>query len=735
MKTLSPKTILWLLVLFAARSQAQTPLPLNSQKAAAPAPLFGVPIGGVGAGTFQVNSDGSIGRGMWTNNSQRPLKNLPGCFAAIWVKRGDRAQAKNLALKNAYGLPNVQSLEFQALFPEAFLVPADPALPLQMRLRVFSPLIPHDLRNSSFPAGLFLFELKNPSSVPVEASVLLSWENALGAGGTAASGAIQNRNGNATRALADEQGFFGVEMRGPRLAPGNSASERLQDNTTGEMALMARPPRKEATVATAAWNALDKIPPWWERFAREGVIEGSAEAGKEGAVHTAGAIAVRLTLRPGDYAEIPFAVAWRIPRQAALSGVDYQTYAAKRFPSAIRTAQELLTEYRHLVALTEEPQRRLLASNLPRPLVSQILNSASFLYTHVAHGGNGECGLLREVGEADDKRNGADFASPLETLAASATLASFFPRLNAGNLERLARAQTPEGAISSYTGNLERGYDELRPPQERSKAESRDSLLKNAAAYILAVAQHCLWTEDEEALRFHYPKVQRAIDYLMGEKEQGGEAEAKEREILIANALNAGAKMAVSAGDPAFQKRCEEALSQRLKALGESALPTSPYKSAPPKEGERISIMQAEAGRALAVLEGFEYDSETQLLRITPQIPGDWRSLSAPVFMPRFWGRVEFKPRAKGYLLNFRLDRLISLQRKGRAGGAGGALTVKAVRAPKGAIEGRENAFAVSLGASPIGVSSLRLVGDDVLITFQSPVQMNTGDRLEIELR
>ncbi len=731
------RTAALLFALLASNAQGQVAPPLDPQSGVVRAipPLTGAPIGGVGAGTFQVNSDGSIGRGMWTHNAQRPLQSLPGCFAAVWTKRGERTQAKTLALKNAYSLPAVQGIEFQGMFPEAFLTPADPTLPLQMRLRVFSPLIPHDLRNSSFPAGLFLFELKNPSSISIEVSVLLSWENALGAGGTAMLGEARHRDGGTALSLPDEQGFFGVGMQGPALTPGNSIGEHLRDNTTGEMALLVRPPRKEATISTAGWNALEARPSWWERFAKEGTVAGTVALGREGETLPAGAIAVRITLRPGDYAEIPFAVAWRVPHNFALTGVDYGDYADKQFPSAVRTAQELLTEYHHLIALTEEPQRRLLSSNLPRSLVSQIVNCASILYTHIAHGRTGECGLLSGVGEAGEARSGADFASPFQTLAASGLLASYFPQLNAANLERIARTQTADGAMPSFTGNLERGYATLLPAQQDSRADDATTRLQNTSAYLLLVAQHCLWTGNEEALRSHYPNVQRALGYLFAERERLNLADSKESATLLANALNGGAKLAIAMSDPALQKRCEEARSQLLIAMGAKTLPPYLYNVESDKAGVRTFAAQAAAWYALETLAGFEYDPKTEILRLAPQIPGTWRTLSAPITMPRFWGRIEFKPRAKGYLVNFRLDRLLALRGKAHFGGAGTVLTVQGLRTPKGAVEGRETNLIVSLGLSPIGVRSVVSEGDNLLITFQSPVKMSTGDRLEVELR
>ncbi len=675
-----------------------------------------VPIGGVGAGTFEVNSEGAITQGAWTHNSQRPIASLPGCFAAIWTKRGERISARSFTLKTPYSLPNIGALDFQGLFPEAFLTPKDPTLPLQVRLRVASPLIPHDLRNSSFPAGLFLFELKNPSTIPVEVSVLLSWENVLGVGGTARLGTTSNRTGTSVVSIPDEQGIFGMRMQGVPLTQGNSLEEHLRDNTTGEMALLMRPPRKEVSISMAGWNTLAPQPPWWEAFARDGTVSGSTGMGEEGKNHPAGAIAVRLTLSPGDYAEVPFAVAWHVPHHFALSGVDYGDYAAKAFPSAVRTAQELLTEYRHLIALTEEPQRRLLSSTLPRPLVSQILNSVAALTTHLTHGREGELGLLAEVGEAGENRAGANFASAYDALALNETLVNYFPALCRANLERLARTQSVDGSFPSDTGSLEQGYTRLQPSSSPTLPEPTSALLRNTCAYVLMVGQYGFGAEDEEALRFHSPFIQRAMGFL---SQYLLSAEKSEQELL-ANALKMGLR-----------------LTRGLKPLEVDTLSAFTYLPTPKPLSTplRTALAQAVGGYTPNALAGFDYDPQSQILRLTPEIPGTWRTLTIPVTKPRFWGRVEFKPRAKGYLVSFRVERLISLAHKAHFGGAGAVLVVQSVRVPKSAVESKEARILVSLGVAPIGIRSREAIGQEVVLTFQSPIKMATGDRLEIEWR
>ena len=122
----------------------------------------GVPLGGIGAGTFQLMSDGTVSRAILTNSWSTDRR--PACLLRrVMDENGRQTTARVLALRSPYGLPVARSLDFEGLPPQAALNFPDPALPLGVSLRAFSPLIPFDLRNSSFPAAAFIFRLRNRS--------------------------------------------------------------------------------------------------------------------------------------------------------------------------------------------------------------------------------------------------------------------------------------------------------------------------------------------------------------------------------------------------------------------------------------------------------------------------------------------------------------------------------------------------------------------------------------------
>lgn len=577
-----------------------SPAPAGAQQAPAVDPVTGivhsqrlasgVSLGGLGTGTFQILTDGAISRATFNNNWNQPTGDLSGCFAALWTRVAGRASARALALKSAYGLPVIGALDYDGLYPVATLTYPDPNLPLAVTLRAFSPLVPFDLKNSSFPAAAFLFQLKNTSRVPVEVSVALSWENILGVGGTAARGPFHDRTGDRVTRLPDSEGYFGLKFTGP-VVSGKVGDDLLRENAAGEYSLLAHPPRPEAVVTTAGWNALDARPGWWEEFAREGSVSGEAPMGREGKIHPAGVVAVRLTLKPDDYVVLPFAFAWHTPHYRTLSGTDYGHAYARIFPDSNRAARLLLAEWQSLLSLTQEWQNRLLFSDLPRWLVRRFINSAAPLTTNSLYTRAGNFTLLANIGtlsegDAVAARDLGAFGALSDRLAVSRLLLAFFPELAAQELACYARTQSLTGAIPRSLGTLERPLDWQSPTEIRDSQPTPPDFLatrlhkrvfydwpdnpESASAFAVQVAEYVLWTGDSPFLKQYYPHVRLALRAILqrGLDSAGlPEGASPATATLWLAALRAGQRLAELAGEEDFAKECQNAATRAAEGV------------------------------------------------------------------------------------------------------------------------------------------------------------------------
>ena len=182
--------------------------------------------------------------------------------------------------------------------PQAFVEFPDRDLPITISLRAFSPLIPHDVRNSSLPVAIFVLRITNESRAPVDTSIALSWENILGVGGAAATGPFADRTGNLVAPIASSEGVFGLKFTAPDL-PATLPKDRLRYNASSgaSYALTCQAAQPDLVVTTASWNALDGAPAWWGEFSKSGTVSGQCSAGKEGSVHPAGVVAVKVSLK------------------------------------------------------------------------------------------------------------------------------------------------------------------------------------------------------------------------------------------------------------------------------------------------------------------------------------------------------------------------------------------------------------------------------------------------------
>ncbi len=71
--------------------------------------------------------------------------------------------------------------DYSALFPKSwFDYSAHPENPVDVVLEQFSPVIPHDYKSSSLPAGVFTWTVSNPLDEPAEVGVMFTFENMVG---------------------------------------------------------------------------------------------------------------------------------------------------------------------------------------------------------------------------------------------------------------------------------------------------------------------------------------------------------------------------------------------------------------------------------------------------------------------------------------------------------------------------------------------------------------------------
>ena len=180
-----------LFLLYSANVVAQNGVsPYNKAYSGKNLDRIAFPIGGLGSGMFCLDGTGSVSH---LSVKHKPdLMNEPVCFAAISVK-GRENGAKVLELQvpdwkvfglpgsgmgapgKLYGLPRFETGSFLARFPFATVNLQDADIPLECKLKGWSPFIPGDEDNSSLPVGAFEYTFTNTSSAKQQA--VFSWNS------------------------------------------------------------------------------------------------------------------------------------------------------------------------------------------------------------------------------------------------------------------------------------------------------------------------------------------------------------------------------------------------------------------------------------------------------------------------------------------------------------------------------------------------------------------------------
>ena len=139
--------------------------------------FVGMPVGGIGAGQLYLGGDGRLWH--WDIFNQfiftgaehyaKPMMPTSPLTQKFSLKLGDK-----IVSLDRDGFSDVS---FRGEYPIATVNYADASLPVAVELEAFSPFIPLNTDDSSLPATVFQFTVRNTSATPVEATLTGELEN------------------------------------------------------------------------------------------------------------------------------------------------------------------------------------------------------------------------------------------------------------------------------------------------------------------------------------------------------------------------------------------------------------------------------------------------------------------------------------------------------------------------------------------------------------------------------
>lgn len=329
-------------------------------------PWHGMPLGGFGAGCLGRSSAGDFN--LWhLDGGEHLFDSLPACQFAVFESTAEQTQAYALSTTLApeawstYPASDAETLtgSYQALYPRSWFC-YEHVLRSTLTCEQFSPILPNNYRETSYPTAVFDWTAHNPTSEPITIAILLSWQNTAGwFRNTLASPEVRVRadgspiyeyqsawghsTGSSNRRLNDATAI-GIVM-----SNGRGAGESQEGD--GQWCIATQPQDGLEIFVHDRWNPTGDGAELWTTFSANGSILDQQDETVAGETEQlAGAIAVRVTLAPGETRHIPFVLTWDFPVTEFAQGTIYHRRYTDFFDcsgqNAGAIAAESLANYR-----------------------------------------------------------------------------------------------------------------------------------------------------------------------------------------------------------------------------------------------------------------------------------------------------------------------------------------------------------------------------------------------------
>ena len=304
-----------------------------------------MPLGGIGTGNLALASDGSLKQ--WQlHNIGNHVGALPGSFFSIRVTRIEPPlnevrvlqgvlpdhEPPRTPLVNDDEVPGWQhdllakhhgiaQTRFSGTYPFAEVEFLDDAVPLEVTLEAFTPLVPFDVEKSSLPVAMFTFTVRNTDAFPLHGSLGGALQNAVGWDGISPIDGVRGAGygGNSNRLLRND-GWTSIVMENNSLPPQAAGAGQMvlaADSATAVALPQFRDPGEFMTflrsrALASGGSRLSQAPNVADPQKHSPKpLSAPSPAGET----VNGGIGVNFSLEPGEVTTIRFAIAWHFPNR------------------------------------------------------------------------------------------------------------------------------------------------------------------------------------------------------------------------------------------------------------------------------------------------------------------------------------------------------------------------------------------------------------------------------------
>jgi uncharacterized protein (DUF608 family) len=360
-----------------------------------------LPVGGIGTGTVGLGGRGNLRDWEIMN---RPAKDFTpfsgqqlGPFFAICVKpAGGKPIARALEgplPENLYqgshgstvinhGLPRFREAAFAAAYPFGQVLLSDPAVPVDVRLEAFNPLVPADLDASGRPVAVLRFVVINKTATAVKASICATLPNFIGEDGSSLAHDWKGdpvvdgpkKNKNEFRRGAEVRGIF---MRSERVDPTSEAWGTIALAAAADTAGTYRTKWLQSGWGTPLLD-------FWDDFSRDGKLEARPDSGED---MPCASLTIEVDVPPSGSVPATFLLGWHFPNRRTWTAKDNDTeavignYYTTLWADAWQAVEAFTPRLEELEKRTIEFVRAFVESDLPPEVKEAALFNLSTLRT------------------------------------------------------------------------------------------------------------------------------------------------------------------------------------------------------------------------------------------------------------------------------------------------------------------------------------------------------------------
>ena len=309
---------------------------------------------------------------------------LDGTFLGVFMNKDENKVTKLLQQHSPtnrgardYGLQSVEKMGCWSNIPMGYYRYQDSEFPAEVGLIVYSPVLLYDVKNSSLPVSIWVFNAYNPTDTPVEVSFLFSLENDIGWRSKVNDDSSWQRTGT----------YNYIHKEGDRVGVKFTYDEDLMSMAhpeyLGTMTL-ATFQQPDVTISyVSEWGTLGDGNDLLATFSTNGTLsnQDNTERAVEGEHIYAGALSAKVLLEPGEGKNIPFVLATCFPifNLSNMSGMPseavYEWYWTNYFNDSWDIATYALENHEAWWRNINDWQEKLYSSGLPPEMMTYMMGS------------------------------------------------------------------------------------------------------------------------------------------------------------------------------------------------------------------------------------------------------------------------------------------------------------------------------------------------------------------------